>query len=314
MAAERKRPWAWRAVQGIALLVVGWFIIQTLREQRADLAALGRSLQPDWGPLALSALLVVATYALLVEVWRRLLGTWKARLPFGAAARIWGLSNLGRYIPGKVWQIGAMGVMAKQHGVSSVTAVGASLAIAVLNVLAGLIVAAAAGAGNLGGVEIGWWPLALALGVALATPWLLPLGVAAAARVTGRSFEAPALPFSAVLRTLVGCALAWVIYGIAFWFLAKGLLPTVGGTLGDAIGIFTGSYLVGYLVLIAPGGIGAREVAMFVALERSGFAYGADATLLVVASRLWLTLTELGPALFLLGWARSLRDAAPPSR
>jgi hypothetical protein len=314
MTADRKRSWAWRALQGIALVVVGWFIVRTLRAQQAELAALGRTLHPEWGPLLLSALLVVATYALLVEVWRRLLGTWNAQLPFGAAARIWGLSNLGRYVPGKVWQIGAMGVMARQHGVSSVTAVGASLAIAVLNVLAGVLVAAAAGAGTLGGVTIGWWPLGLALAASLATPWLLPLAVRTAARVTGRDFSAPDLPLGAVVRTLAGCALAWVVYGVAFWFLAQGLLPGGGGSVADAIGIFTGSYLVGYLVLIAPGGIGAREVAMFVALERSGFAQGADATLLVVASRLWLTLSELGPALFLLGWARSLRDAPPPPR
>lgn len=313
MHAEHKRL-AWRALQVLALAVVAWFIVGTLREQRGELLALGRTLTPQWGPLLVSALLVVMTYALLIEVWRRLLRTWGATLPFGAAARIWGLSNLGRYIPGKVWQIGAMGVMAHQHGVSSITAVGASLAIAVLNVLAGLLVAAAAGAGNLGGVEIGWWPLILALGLALASPWLLPIGTRAAAKLSGREFATLDLPFSAVLRTLVGCALAWVLYGIAFWFLAEGLLPQGAGALGDAIGIFTGSYLIGYLVLLAPGGIGAREVAMFVALERSGFAMGADATLLVVASRLWLTVTELGPALFLLGWARRLRAAVPSDR
>ena len=52
------------------------------------------------------------------------------------------MSNLGRYVPGKVWQIGAMGVMAERSGVSPVAAVGSSLVIAIVNVIAGIAIGA----------------------------------------------------------------------------------------------------------------------------------------------------------------------------
>ena len=64
------------------------------------------------------------SYVVLIETWRQIVLAWGGRSRWPAAARIWFISNLGRYIPGKVWQIGAMGVLAQDAGVSSVAAVG----------------------------------------------------------------------------------------------------------------------------------------------------------------------------------------------
>ena len=61
-----------------------------------------------------SAALVVLTYGLLVELWRRILAEWGAGMAFGDAVRIWCVSNLGKYVPGKVWQIVAMGQLARR--------------------------------------------------------------------------------------------------------------------------------------------------------------------------------------------------------
>jgi hypothetical protein len=40
--------------------------------------------------------------------------------PFWGRGAIWSVSNLGRYVPGKLWSIGAMGLMAQRAGVSPV--------------------------------------------------------------------------------------------------------------------------------------------------------------------------------------------------
>lgn len=256
-----------------------------------------------------SCLIVLATYGVLIEVWRVLLTGWDARLRFGEAARIWTISNLGRYVPGKVWQIGAMAVMAKQRGVSGFAAGGSAVVATIITTLTGFAVVAIAGAGSL---HIP--PLALGLiliaGLALlaapvALPWLGPL----VSRVLRRPVTVPRLPLSALIITVLGSALAWCGYGVAFYVLAHGLLGDIPGSIPLYIAVFTGSYLIGFLTLIAPGGLFVREVAMQTALQSAGFSAGS-ATVLVVASRLWLTVLEILPAIIFL-LAQPVRWRAP---
>src|SRR3989449_6573163 len=52
-----------------------------------------------------------------IESWRRILLGWGQRIGFGAAARTWSLANLGRYVPGKVWSVAGLGVLAQRAGV-----------------------------------------------------------------------------------------------------------------------------------------------------------------------------------------------------
>ena len=70
--------------------------------------------RPDWRYIVASGAVVLATYALLIEIWRRILAEWKTRIGYDDAARIWLVSSLGKYLPGKqVWQILMMGKMAE---------------------------------------------------------------------------------------------------------------------------------------------------------------------------------------------------------
>jgi uncharacterized membrane protein YbhN (UPF0104 family) len=87
---------------------------------------------------------------------------------------------------------------------------------------------------------------------------------------------------------------SWVGYGAAFWLLARALTPEAGLTLAAAVGVFAGGYLVGLVALFAPGGLGVRE-AVLVALLAPLVGTSA-AVVLAVASRLLLTITEVGAA------------------
>ena len=66
-------------------------------------------------------------------------------MSFADAARIWSVSNLGRYVPGKVWQIGAMTTMAERVGVSPIAAAGSAILNTVVNIATGFLVAIVAG-------------------------------------------------------------------------------------------------------------------------------------------------------------------------
>jgi hypothetical protein len=93
--------------------------------------------------------------------------------------------------------------------------------------------------------------------------------------------------------------LAWGAYGVAVWLLARALIPEVSFPLLTTIGAFAASYIVGFLVLLVPGGLGVREGVFVLVLQ--GVVGLAPATAIALASRLLFTLTEVGVAvLFLL--------------
>src|SRR3989454_11301057 len=53
-----------------------------------------------------------------IESWRRILAGWGQRIAFGPAARTWSVANLGRYVPGKVWSVAGLVVLAQRAGVA----------------------------------------------------------------------------------------------------------------------------------------------------------------------------------------------------
>lgn len=287
------------AAQIALALAVVWFAVAKLARQWGDVKARAAALDPQWGLVLASCGIVLLTYALLIETWRTVVAGWGSRLGYLDAARIWTISNLGRYVPGKVWQLGTMAWMARERGVSGTVAAGSALVVTVVNLVAGFVVAAATGADVLG---IPGWGVAVIGAVAAATllaPSVLPRIIALAARATGRTVVVPRLPTRSVAIAAVASAVAWVLYGLAFMLLARGVLRVATGDPSLYVAVFTGSYLIGFLALFAPGGLGPREAAMYIALEKAGFDVGS-ATILVVTSRLWLTVLEILPALLFL--------------
>jgi hypothetical protein len=299
---------------GAALLV--WFIGRELASQWNEVRA--QPLETDVGPLALvvSAAIVLATYALLIQVWRILLvATGGVALPFWRAARIWSISNLWRYVPGKVWQIGAMSAMAQRERVSAVAAAGSAVLSTVLNIATGIALTLLLGWRVLDDLNPGARPAAIALLVAavaglLAMPFVLPRISAVAGSVVGRNLTIGTPPRWAVAIATSGNVLSWLLYGMAFLWLVRGLLGDVGGAAWQYIAVFTASYVVGYLFLAIPGGIGPREGVMLLMLTTLSLTTEKQAALVTVASRLWLTLLELLPGLLFLA-ADRIRPSPP---
>ncbi|MDQ8165028.1 MAG: hypothetical protein P3A28_04610 [Gemmatimonadota bacterium] len=293
-------PRAWRAFQWIAITAVLVFVGLRVQEQWAELSVFPFPDSLNWPFLGASAACVATSYAVLIWTWQRTVLAWGERLAFGAAARIWFVSNLGRYIPGKVWQIGAMGVMAQQEGVSPVAAVGSSLVISLINVLTGIAVAVVCGAGDLGAPRWAYVGIGISTALVVGAPWLLPVLAKAATTILRRPIELPRLPLSAIWIAAAGCTVAWLLYGIAFCFLHAAVLGEPTGDVLRSTAAFTGSYIAGFLFLLAPGGIGVREDVLYRLMGQLGLATGGAAWIVVFASRVWLTLIEVTPGLLLL--------------
>jgi len=296
------------------------FAGRELARQWRELGPALAGLDPSW-PLVLgSGAIVLVAYLILIEAWRATLRVWSEPLPFAVAARIWFVSNLGKYVPGKVWQIAAMGAMAQRAGVSATTAVASSLLVNVVNVVAGFAVIAVTAAGQIAAAvgttaeghgarvaEMAVVAIAVAGGAALLlAPIAIPRLATLAGRVSGRSVAFPNVPYRAVWTVAAATTAAWLLYGASFAAFAHAITPRATGTAVSYMAVYTGSYLAGYLALFAPGGVGVREAVLVLAMPRFGLMSAPDAAIVAIASRLWLTVLEIVPGLLL--WTRPSRS------
>ena len=303
-----RQSW-WRLAQGVILVVVLWFAGQRLWQQWVSTSHADLHVTLDPVRLVVASVIVFATYLLLIETWRAVLGRYGSTLPFGPAMRIWFVSNLGKYIPGKIWQIGAMTMFVGRYGIAAATAGAAAIVITVANVAAGFAFVLAAAAPSLsawGGPRatlVATGMLLLILGCAP----LVGRGWTELAHRLGRPALAVRVPPTASLLALAGSALAWVLYGVAFRIFALSVLGTADGGWLAWGAAYTLSYLVGYLTLIVPGGFGVREVTLTQILTTLGLTTPAQAVVVALTSRLWLTVLEIAPGVLALIANRDLR-------
>lgn len=301
--------WAVRALVGVVLVALAIrALANAWRAAGAAPVAWQLRLAPILGSIAVTWLM----YGILVLAWRGMVVGWGQRLPLREAARIWTVSSLGKYIPGKVWAIAGMALMARERGVAPWAATGAAVLNQALAVAAGALVVAVTGTSLLAAhypwITRGLWAvgiLSVAGLVALRSPGL----VGRILRLVRVEVGDPAVPAPrTVFRAVLANVIAWVGYGVALWLLAHGVLAAAP-PLRAAIAAFTASYIAGLLAVIAPGGLGVREAVFILMLQGTLGAPAAAA--LAVASRVLLTFTEVGAAApFLLPPAERTRVAS----
>jgi len=286
----RFRGWL-RAAKIAATLLVLTLIARSIARNWAAFQSVHVTLDVNAGWLAASVATVFLTYAIQIEAWRCMLRGWEQRLPFTSAARAWTLANLGRYIPGKVWSVAGLVVLAERAGIRrSAAAVSAfAMQAVVLGTGVVLVVVATPHAASpllLGGAVLAALGLIAVLAWRPTARWLGTLADAAS--------PLPPLPLSAVLLSSGLMLLSWVTFGIAFWMLIRGLIATASVPLPAAMGMFALGYVMGILAVFAPGGMVVRDLALVGFL--TPFLGSGGALAVSLASRVQLTLTEAGAA------------------
>lgn len=254
-------------------------------------------LRIDPGILIASVAALAGAFALQAWLWARLLVQFGGPpVPLAAATSMILLANMGRYIPGKVFQLAGLALLAKREGMSAMQAGVAAVAGQLLNLLAAALVggwAAYASSAMPEGIGLGAG-LVVALGI------VVVIGFGGAGRMLRWALRRSghedrlALPGRKVLALCLGGYIAgWAVYGLAFFWLARGTGLDI--PLATAITVFSGAYLIGYLVFFAPGGIGVREGSLYLLLMP---VLGPQGSLMLAGlQRLWITAGELAGAL-----------------
>jgi uncharacterized membrane protein YbhN (UPF0104 family) len=294
-----RKAWLW-SVQAVAAGLVALFLGRALVRHWGEFRAIDLRLELRPGWLALSTVAVLATYVLQVASWRTVLRGWGQPLALTSAARIWCLANLGRYVPGKVWSVAGLVVLAQRAGVATWAATASTVAVQALGVGTAVALVAAAAPGAVSPLRLGV-AAAAALGMLGVLAW--PAAVRRLASVIPAAAAWHPLPPSSALRGAALTLAGWVTYGLAFWLLSRGVGVAPGLELRAAAGVFALGYILGLAALFAPGGVLVREAA-FVALLTPLVGSGS-ALALTLASRVQLTLTEAAAALAALAVERS---------
>jgi hypothetical protein len=301
--------WRWaRAIAGAIILVV---LVRNFLHDWKDTQTHQVAWHFRWEFIIASLLVTWVMYAVLIWGWRLVLHGWGQWIRAIDAARIWSISSLGKYIPGKVWAIAGMAVMAEKEGVSGAAATGSAIIMQLLSLATGTVLAIAL----LGTTMLAQFPGGSLGAIALAIFALLGAISLASPSVTrrigfvvGRPDAVQPVDPNSLAGSIFANLIAWSGYGLAFQLLAAGTVPSANISWATATGAFAASYIGGYLMLFAPAGVGIREgLLIFMLKDTIGL---GPATALAAASRITLTINELGIAVpFLLRWVGKPRDA-----
>lgn len=303
-----------RAVQLALLALVAWGIYRVLAAElsRITWADLTRW-RPAVLPLAASFLLLVGVYLAHALLWRHIVRDLQlGDLTFRATVRVYFTASLGRYVPGKVWQLAGMAVLAGRAGLPPLAATAAAILGQIAFLATGMLFLALSLPGWRGQVGASYAPAVTALVAGLviggALLWLLaatPIGhgvrerlLARAAPGTQEKLRSAFTLADRIRPRNAGVWAAayfatWLALGAAFALFVFSFVPAADGSARYLAGTIAGSYLLGYVVPL-PAGIGAREGVMFVLLQPAVPEAGA-ALVISVLSRVWFTAAELLP-------------------
>ena len=292
------RRWLKLGVQLALSVVVTVFIVDRLGPGLRTLANTApQQIELRWGWIAASCALLLAGYFFSAWTWGRMVRDLGGPdVPARDAIRIYMVANLGRYLPGKLWQIAGLAYLARAHGVPAPIATAAAV-VGQAVALAGAMLIGLVALGSAAPELARWAPLAVVATLAIVTVVTVPAIFRPLLRlwlrfVPGETPEEIPIGASEGLRWLLLFTLNWAGYALAFSLLVRGLsLPGNPLDVGPA---FAASYVMGYLVLFAPAGIGIREATILTFL--SPIMGPSGAALIALIARVWTTLVEVIPA------------------
>ena len=247
------------AVLVLALAAAGWALYGHRRDFTMTFERIGA------GPVLLSAAFGLVGVAATYPLWRSLLGGLGVDIPWGDGARVFFVSQLGKYVPGSVWPVIMQMEAGRRRGATRAKMLWANLSALILGCTVGLVVACALlPIYDRQALARYWWALlALPALIAVLHPRVLPWALERVMKLMRRppaAFER--IDPMAELRAAGWSLLSWAALGaqVAVLVVASGrsgFAPVALAVGGVALAIS-----VGILFIPAPAGAGIRDVVL----------------------------------------------------
>jgi uncharacterized membrane protein YbhN (UPF0104 family) len=249
-------------------------------------------------PLLLSTLVFAFSYFIQIWAWYLITLKLKIAISFRETLEGWFYSQLGKYLPGKVWIFLGRIYYYESRGKSKKSvSVALYFEMVTAIVAAGLVFLAAL----IFFAEIwpcyswrqsGWLVLLFLLSFISLHPRVLQKILNwTLAQFKKEPISLP-ISYSDILWILLVCIISWVIGGVGFYLFVDALYPVAPQYILFLTGALAISSILGLIAIFAPSGLGVREGALVYLL--SFMMVTPVAVIISVLTRIWMTLIEIG--------------------
>lgn len=306
LAAVLGSPWVRRV---FLVLAVAAAVSAVVLERESVGAALR---QVSWGQVVLATMLSLLTVVFAMLSWRAVGAGLGAPLGLREAAVVYLVGQVGKYLPGGVWNLVASAELGRDRGIERRRTVGSMvLAVMVSAAMGGLLVLLTL-PGLPGGFleDLAWLTWLAPLTVVVVLPPVLNRVLALLLRLTRQAPVAERIRIGAVAASGAWAVASWLAVGAQVLVLALAVGAEPDATLvRAAVGGYAVAWVVGFVLVFLPAGVGAREGVLALALSP---VLGAGGVLVVVLlCRVLLTVADLVAAALALLVARRPTSRRP---
>jgi uncharacterized membrane protein YbhN (UPF0104 family) len=249
-------------------------------------------------PLILSTLIFAFSYFIQVWAWYLITLRLKIALSPSETVRTWFYSQLGKYLPGKIWIfLGRISYYESRGKSKKSTSVALYFEMVTVLIAGGLIFLAS----HIFWGEIwpfyswrhfGWLILLFFLGLVSLHPWVLQKILNWVLVKFGREPISLSISYWDVLWIVMVCIVAWLAGGVGFYLFVDSVYPVSPNYIFFLTGALAISSTLGLIAIFAPSGLGVREGALVYLLS---FVMATPVAVIIsILTRIWMTLIEIG--------------------
>ena len=286
-----------RALYAAIALVVGSSLVIAATTESSRLSGSGLRLHPGWLGAALAGFAILQL--MHAALWRRVLASLGETLPARRARAIWCSSILSRYVPTSLLMPVVRVAMADREGVAKRVCL-VSVVYEMALALTGALVTSAYFVVQLPRLheDASRWLVVVLPVVAVAClhPRVFHRVTDFVLRRFGRAPLPRSIPLPRLAAFVLLYAATFAFGGLALFALVDALHPVDAADLVTVAGAFAVGYAVSVIAFVLPGGLGAREAGIAIALApvlptTAAIAVAVAVRVLQIAVELFLAVT-----------------------
>jgi uncharacterized membrane protein YbhN (UPF0104 family) len=278
--------------------IIIYILFRTIYNNREQLAKWDWRI--DWFYALISAATLVGAYLCGSQGWREVIRGFGIQIKLYESFRVVYLANLGRYIPGKVWQVIGMVGLAKELSIApSISMASFALVQAYALPASFILIPLTLGLGDSTATLAVYRDVIYIFMAVVVVVFLIlffrPDGLEWALNKVLKLFKQEPVKYKPNMKNrisiLIWYIFNWALFGLSFHFFLKALIVDMPIPIYISTGAYITAYILAYITLISPAGLGVREGIMSAII--APHLGGPVAASIALINRVWITIAEV---------------------